>query len=491
MKPSLHPASDCFPEYERARVLATAKRYQIAQEDCDQLVFDHMKTHVDPVRLARFGPPDTSTNPLVQIGLSVSTPGHYGQHPALVGDVSGALSAAMSPLWPRAQYREFLAYCLGSCAQHVATGSDGELVYRIVPPCDLWADADPDDPTRPVVMRWLRVRSVDGEAAYTWDVWDIRGDAPTFGIYEAKAGGELGQDLTAKFAPHLAGTYPWVISGRAFVPWSIDRSRDDGSMWNWKIGRGAAVGSLNTMMLATATNRTALNSTGGVVVLVDATLAVANTNMSPSASQSIEVNPGDIVHATRTNPEVQPMVVEIGEVDTLEALAAYTDRYAQRVVVSMGITPSDAVRVGANPMSGAAIHLTNRGKLDEQRRRNPLCQVCDLATIRQVAALLGLDAAGVGIVYQEIEGSPDEERSEREGQEWEVTQGYRSKIDVMIERNPGMTREQAVFELRRIRADEAEIMAPARPVEVAPADEGPDEMTDESDDNMQTEVDDG
>ena len=172
------------------------------------------------------------------------------------------------------------------------------------------------------------------------------------------------------------------------------------------------------------------------------------------------------------------MVVEIGEVDTLEALAAYTDRYAQRVVVSMGITPSDAVRVGANPMSGAAIHLTNRGKLDEQRRRNPLCQVCDLATIRQVAALLGLDAAGVGIVYQEIEGSPDEERSEREGQEWEVTQGYRSKIDIMIERNPGMTREQAVFELRRIRADEAEIMAPARP-------------ENESDDNMQTEVDDG
>ena len=33
-------------------------------------------------------------------------------------------------------------------------------------------------------------------------------------------------------------------------------------------------------------------------------------------------------------------------------------------------------------------------------------------------------------------------------------------------------------------------MAPARPVEVAPADEGPDEMTDESD-NMQAEVDDG
>jgi len=492
MKPSLHPATDCFPEHERERVTATAKRYMIAQEDCDQLVFDHMKTHVDPVRLARFGPPDTSTNPLVQIGLSVSTPGHYGQHPALVGDASGKLSAAMAPLWPRAQYREFLAYCLGSCAQHVATGADGALIYRIVPPCDLWADADPDDPTRPVVMRWLRVREVGGEPAYTWDVWDISGSAPRFAIHVAERGGQMGLDITATVAPHLAGTYPWVTStGRAFIPWSIDRSRDDGSMWNWRIGRGAAVGSLNTMMLGTATNRTALNATGGIVILVDATLSTASTTMSPSASQSIEVNPGDIVHAKRDHPDVQPMVSEIGEVDTLDSLSAYTDRYATRVVTSMGISPSDAVRVGANPMSGVAIHLTNQGKRDEQYRRNPLCQVCDLATIGHVAVLLGLDADGVGIVYHEIPKSPDEDRAEREGQEWAVDQGYKSKIDVMIERNPGMTRDQAIAELRRIRADEEAIAAPARPV-AAPVQEvqSSEDSPDNEDDNMQ-EVTDG
>jgi len=72
-----------------------------------------------------------------------------------------------------------------------------------------------------------------------------------------------------------------------------------------------------------------------------------------------------------------------------------------------------------------------------------------------------------------------------------VDQGYKSKIDVMIERNPGMTRDQAIAELRRIRADEEAIAAPARPV-AAPVQEvqSSEDSPDNEDDNMQ-EVTDG
>jgi len=115
--------------------------------------------------------------------------------------------------------------------------------------------------------------------------------------------------------------------------------------------------------------------------------------------------------------------------------------------------------VSANPMSGSAIHLTNAAKRDEQKRRNPLCQACDLATIAQVGALLGLDVSTVGIVYHEIQASPDELRNEREGDEWSVENGYASQVDVMMRRNPGMTRPQAIAELKRIRADEAALEA--------------------------------
>jgi hypothetical protein len=338
---------------------------------------------------------------------------------------------------------------------------EGSPVFYVVPPCDLWAEAHDADGTRPVVMRWLRTRMVDGEAVYAWDEWDVRNQAaPSFRVVVANEGGILGEDITASAAPELVGAYPWVDSaGRPFLPWSIDRSRDVGDLWNWKVGRGAAIGTLNTMMLSTAANRAALNSTGKIALLLDGTIDVGSstTTAAGMGGRQLAVNPGDLVTVNRTNDSFQPSVSEIGEVDTLPALSAYAYSYAQHVVMSMGITPADAMRVSANPMSGAAIHLTNAAKRDEQKRRNPLCQACDLATLGQVAALIGVDASAVGIVYHEIQASPDELRAEREGDDWDVSHGYASQVDVMMRRNPGMTRSQALAELARVKLEEAQL----------------------------------
>ena len=462
MRSNLISPEMVFPAWERDRVRSTTRRYMLAVEDCDELVERHMAFHLDEIRLARFGPPDTAMNPLVQIGLSVSTPGHYGQIPAITGDASGRLDTSTRSLWTKAQWREFLAYCLGACAQHVAL-VDGDPVFHVVPPCDLWAEAHPSDGTRPVVMRWLRARQVGGEALFAWEEWDVRDPAaPVFRVVVAGQGGELGADITEVVAPELVGVYPWVdASGRPFLPWSIDRSRDVGDLWNWKVGRGAAIGTLNTMMLSTAANRAALNSTGKIALILDGTIDIGSSTATSSGmtGRALAVNPGDLVTVHRTADGYQPSVSEIGEVDTLPALAQYAQSYSQHVVMSMGITPTDAMRVSANPMSGSAIHLTNAAKRDEQKRRNPLCQACDLATIAQVGALLGIDVSTVGIVYHEIQASPDELRNEREGDEWSVENGYASQVDVMMRRNPGMTRPQAIAELKRIAADEAALEA--------------------------------
>jgi hypothetical protein len=68
-----------------------------------------------------------------------------------------------------------------------------------------------------------------------------------------------------------------------------------------------------------------------------------------------------------------------------------------------------------------------------------------------------VDPAGLGIVYREITSSPDEERESREADEWEASQGLISKIDLMMRRRPGLTREQARAEILRVRAEDAEI----------------------------------
>ena len=79
------------------------------------------------------------------------------------------------------------------------------------------------------------------------------------------------------------------------------------------------------------------------------------------------------------------------------------------------------------------------------------------------AWLLDLDPANVGIVYHEIGRSPDEERQRREASDWQKSAGLMSSVDLMMEYRPGLTREQAIAEVRRVREEEASLAAPVVP----------------------------
>ena len=68
--------------------------------------------------------------------------------------------------------------------------------------------------------------------------------------------------------------------------------------------------------------------------------------------------------------------------------------------------------------------------------------------------------AGLGIVYYEIGKGPEEERADREDQEWALKNGLLSPSDVMMIRNPGMSREDALIELARVQR-EAGAQSPA------------------------------
>jgi hypothetical protein len=470
---NLTPAIEMFPDYERERVRVQEVRYLIAMEDVDAISEDYFQQYVSRDRLARWGPPDTARNALAAIGHAVSTPGHYGRAPTLVGLSAAPLAELCDDLWPKQQHAEYLTYTCGSCAVLVEPGSgEGEeaddlVSFSVVPSHRLWATAHQDDPTEPVVMRRLRIRRINQEAVYTWDVWDVSDPAfPSWGVYLAEGSGKLGRDVTfeATGSDALEGdAYPWRrLNGSPFLPWSIHRSWDVGDLWNWQRGRSVARGTLQAMMLFSACNRAALNATGKVALVFNAKPIGSTVRGTDDGMQtmSLDAEPGDLVYHVPLESGVQPSVTEIGEVDTLPALQAYAMAYSSQLAADMGITPTDAVRAGANPMSGVAIHLTNETKREEQRRRGPLCRKADLRTVRHAAYLAGLDPAGVGIVYHEVGKSPDEERAEREDQEWSLKNGFASSSDVMMARNPGMSREEALLELARIQR-EAGLAAPS------------------------------
>lgn len=464
----LPPAIEYFPEWERERVRVQETRYQIAMEDVDSASEDYFRQYVSDDRLRRWGPPDTARNALAAIGHAVSTPGHYGRAPTLIGPSAHEAAELTDDLWPRLQHGEYLTYTCGSCAVYVEPDArTGAAKFHVVPAHRLWASHAPDDPTEPIVMRRLRVRRFEGAAVYAWDVWDVSDpNSPAWGVFVAERGGGIGQDITYRAigVDSLSGdAYPWRdTAGRPFLPWSIHRSWDVGDLWNWQRGRSVARGTLQAMMLYSACNRAALNATGKVALIFNArplSSTVRGTDDGIS-TLTLDAEPGDLVYHSPLESGVQPSVSEIGEVQTLPALQSYAQAYSAQLAADMGITPTDAVRAGANPMSGAAIHLTNETKRLEQRRRGPLCRRADLITIRHACYLSGVDPAGIGIVYHEIGKGPEEERADREDQEWALKNGLLSPSDVMMLRNPGMSREDALIELARVQR-EAGAQSPA------------------------------
>lgn len=469
---SLPPFHTMFPPHEQRRVQAQAIRYAIAMEDVATVLDEHMQDYLSDEVRATWGEPDRARNTLAAVSHALSTPGHYGRAPTVVhpdAATAAALNTEMRPVWARQQHVEYLAYACGSVATlltRLEGEADGEQLVQTVAPAHLCYAEAGEDPTRPVVFRWLRVQEIedlDGvRPAYVWYVWDIRDPAaPSYRACVALADGALGADLTV--GAGLPEAYPFVgQGGRPYMPWTIHRSHDVGDLWNWQRGGSAARATLNTMMLWTAATAVALRSTGKITLLIDCGPPASRTQIDHAtgvAIATLDAQPGAIVQLASAEGK-QGSAIEVGGVDTLASLTDYAKTYAAQTAQDMGVAPSDAARVGANPMSGAALAITNEQKRLEQQRRGELARQADIHTLRVACALLGLPPEGVGILYDEIELSTLEQKADLEADQVEIDMGIASRVDVLMRRRPGLTREQAIAELRRVQADEAAVNQP-------------------------------
>jgi hypothetical protein len=460
------PFYEVFPDSEQARVRDGACRYQLLQEDADSLVEDWIGQYVPPDRTSTWGPPDTSKVPIVTVARAMSTPGHYGREPRIVGDVAGLAELLRAAGWAsKMQSVEYLAYGMNTCGLLPSWSDDlGRLVLAVCPSHLLWFDEHPDDPTVAIVQRRLQVRSVYGEDCLAWDVWDVSDpSSPVFRIVKADRRGEYGDDITEEVTgrgPLVGDDYPYRdAAGRPFAPVVLYRTHDDSSMWSWHRGKGAFRGSLMAILYNSHTGKAARDSVSQGGIMVDAEPVGGNVGYDNSGRGvvSIDFEAGDILHYRSTGAS-QPMYKELKPGANLTALSAFAAQYSSSVAVEMGVTPTDAVRVGANPMSGVAIHLTNAARREEQHRIAPLMRAADLELFARVASLATMAGdtvppVGYDVDYYEIPMSPAEEKDRRDATTWAIESGLQSPVDAYLERHPSLTRDEARAELARIRRE--------------------------------------
>ena len=195
---TLYPFFEVYPPHERRRVQDAAARYQLLEEDADDLIEEWIGQYVPPDRTSTWGPPDTSKSPIVTVARAMSTPGHYGREPRITGDPSLAGLLRAAGWCSKMQSVEFYAYGLNTCGLLPSWSDDlRRLVLTVVPPHLCWFDRHPDDPTVATVQRRLQIRHIDGADVYTWDLWDVTDPAdPIFAVVRAERGGVMGEDVT-------------------------------------------------------------------------------------------------------------------------------------------------------------------------------------------------------------------------------------------------------------------------------------------------------
>ena len=464
------PFYEVFPDSEQSRVRDGACRYQLLQEDADSLVEDWIGQYVPPDRTATWGPPDTSKVPIVTVARAMSTPGHYGREPRIVGDAGDLAGMLRAAGWAsKMQSVEYLAYGMNTCGLLPSWSDDlGRLVLAVCPSHLLWFDAHPDDPTVAIVQRRLQVRHVMGEDVLAWDVWDVTDPAsPVFRIVKADRRGDYGDDITEEVTgagPLVGDAYPYRdAAGRPFAPIVLYRTHDDSSMWSWHRGKGAFRGSLMAVLYNSHAGKCARDavSQGGLVFDAEPVGGNVGYDGTGRGVVSIDFEAGDILHYRSTGAS-QPSYRELKPGANLAEVSAFAAQYSASVAVEMGVTPTDAVRVGANPMSGVAIHLTNAARREEQHRIAPLMRASDLELFARVAALASMagdamPAVGYDVDYYEIPMSPAEEKDRRDATTWAIQTGLQSPVDAYLERHPSLTRDEARAELARIAAENDEL----------------------------------
>lgn len=490
------PTRPTFPDGEEERANRQALRWAIMHEECEQNAVDWMKQQVGADRLASWGNPDTAFLALAQIARQLSTPGLYESPPiisgadeqaAKLGDPDGPLKE--SGCWALQQHVQYLAVGMGDCIVADELTASG-LGHRIVPPHDVIMHGHPERPEEPVFYRELRLRYDAGADrwVWTWDEYDVRDPAnPRFRVVVCEGSGESAGEVDAtnlwitldgKPAPAAGLTgaaYRWrdpERGGEPFIPRTVYRSTSTGRIWNVHHMRTVVIGTLQGVMYQTFTGRAALDAAGSSVVGVDVEpqfsgIRTERADGTGEVLRTMALTPGSMSFLRSAEGAKNPHMQVIGPGQNLGALSGFATGYGAQLAMAWGLNPGDLLRTSKDPTSGAALAISESGRLRYSRRFALHAERADCERLRKIACILRANPAtgytgatsGWKIQYPGLELAPGEAQAERDDIEWQEAHGYMSPVEAYQRLHPGVGADAARESIINARVEAASIAA--------------------------------
>lgn len=467
-------------------------RQSLMDDDCEAVAREFVIAKAGDEKAALLGIPDTSANPIVSAGRQLTTPGLYGITPKIRhADPAAAPlleQVALSGWLTRMQHTQYMAWGLGEWfLRFDIPETIGRVTVRAVSPVDVYVECHPDLPDVAVVL-WERRcrRGPDGKWAWFWDRYDVgeRNAAgewirpPSYNVVSGTLKNDRREDFSAYF---LAGApaggfvgvdgpapYPFVLDGDPFLPWATYRAVDTGRAWNHAHNRGLTKGALNAMVYWTYCGYAALGATGRVVIAVGVDFGAAvqeapRDQQQTARVKTIALTPGSILHGRAVEGGGTVLIQEVGPGADLKTLAEFAQGYELEQYVRAGLNPADVTRTAANPTSGSALAISDKGRREYADRVRPLFERVDQQAIGIIAKLMRITGmgqpplSGYTIEYHEIPETPGEQQARRDKRDSDLEAGRMSPIDVYMDDHPGVGREAAQAALVQIAVEKARL----------------------------------
>ena len=398
--------------------------------------------------------PDLSRNPfkLIYQQLNVA----YLEPPDVrvegLEDQADASSILTVKLW--AQQRSTALLCLSLQESIVRLdfkhwlGAE-EVSYRVVLPQTVVCHSMPGEPDVIGKCEELRYR----EGRFTWEVWDTRDpENPVFRIDEINEEGER-VDATAKYAPELAGSYPYRNrDGEPIQPYVIYHAKCDSSrLWNYTTGMELARGSLRLAALQSHWCDSYLSASYPQKFAIDVSIQGGRSKeIGGSQVETIPVDRKSILVFKSNTPGGGSLGQFQASMDPLKGQEALTI-FERSLATYAGLNPAD-LQV-SSPQSGYAIVVSREGQRKATKLIEVSLRMSDQLLLSRAAQLSNFylntsipeDPRAFLIEYRALKPTDQERKLKAEAIKTELDMGVLNKMQAVKMLHPELeTDEQAL-----------------------------------------------
>jgi hypothetical protein len=422
-----------------------------------------MGLHVGRAQLEAWGQPSISANLLKSVVTQIAT--LYRVQP-IVDNRDAAPEAldwlAEHNVFSRHKRLNRMTVGLRDCLARVHWTDDGPEV-EVVTPDFAYVKASPKNPTRPTSV-WQAAKRQHPlrptETIWTWEAWDL--DAPNGPTYRILA--ENGKtDLSRAYG--VDPVYPWVTAeGEPFLPWVLYHAEDSGHLFDPDGWAELVDGTYMVAMLFTFWLHIVRNASWSQAYGLDVDLrGTRAAGSGDSNRKAIATDPKSLLmfdSKAGSGGQLGALAVPADPAFAIKAIIEASDW----ILAQIGITSAEVQAA----QSGVALTVRRESVVRLQQEYLPSFRKGDLELLTVIAKVTNrfsgpdvpaLPYEGWRIAYPSAPVTRDEVVDRLDSLLKQVDAGLMSRSDIVMQMNPGMSRDAALEELARIDAEKNGVTA--------------------------------